>query len=139
VHDRAASVAGRVVLHQIWTFGCRNCTNTLPAMRAIWDRYAPDGLVMVGIHTPEFPREADPAAVAAAVERLDVRWPVLHDPEWINWTAFANRYWPHAFLADETGSLRFDHIGEGAYDRIEDAVRSLLGIEAGSPRAVEGR
>ena len=135
LNDKPGAVDGKVVLYELWTFGCYNCKNTLPYVRALWDRYQPDGLQIVGIHTPEFDYEADPANVSAAAAKLGVTWPVLLDPKRTNWQAFDNRYWPRVFITDASGQIRFDHVGEGAYASIEDAVRTLLGVDPSSPRA----
>jgi len=135
LHGVEATTADAVVLYEIWTFGCINCVRTLPYVRALWARYRVDGLVVVGIHTPEFAHEADVDKVAAASARLGVTWPVLLDPHRVNWNRFQNRYWPHVFITDRTGAIRFDHIGEGAYAAMEDSVRSLLGVAAASSRA----
>lgn len=126
---------GKVVLFGFWTFGCVNCRRTLPCLRAWYDRYAPDGLEIVGIHHPEFAYEADRAAISAASSDLGVTWPLLYDDDASNWKAFANRYRPQLYLADRSGHLRYDRIGEGAYDTTEDAIRQLLGLGADAPRA----
>lgn len=133
--DRATDVRARVVLYELWTFGCSNCKHTLPYIRALYDRYERDGLTIVGIHTPEFDYESEPARISEAARELGVTWPVLLDPDKKNWRAFANRYWPRVFIADVSGEIRFDHIGEGAYGAMEDAIRALLHLDALAPRA----
>ncbi len=125
----------RVVAYQLWTFGCFNCTNTLPFMRALAERYEADGLVVVGIHTPEFDHERDHGNVATAVEDLGVTWPVLFDDDKVNWRRFGNRFWPRLFVADVDGIIRRDRVGEGGYAETEDVVRSLLGVDPSSPRS----
>lgn len=130
-----ADLAGRVVLYDLWTFGCINCRHTTPYLRAWHDRYAADGLVIVGIHTPEFAYEADPDNVAAAVREARIGYPVALDPDRRVWRAFDNHYWPSFFLHDRQGDRRYTHIGEGAYDETEDAIRALLGVDPSSPRA----
>ncbi len=135
LNGRAAAVQGRVVLYELWTFDCSNCRATLPYVRALWDRYERDGLVIVGIHTPEFAYEAEPANIARAATVLGVTWPVLLDPNRSNWNAFANRFWPRVFIADTAGNVRFDHIGEGGYGPMETAIRALLRIDPTAARA----
>ena len=135
LNGRAATVRNHVVLYELWTFDCSNCRATLPYVRALWDRYERDGLTIIGIHTPEFAYEADPANVARAASELGVTWPVLLDPDRANWRAFGNRFWPRVFIADTAGNVRFDHIGEGAYDAMENAIRTLLQIDPSAPRA----
>ncbi len=131
-------LSGKVVLYDFWTFGCINCRNTLSHVRAWHARYAADGLVVIGIHTPEFDYEADPANVAEFVTDNDITYPVALDPEHRTWRAFDNHYWPAFFLHDRQGRERYTHVGEGAYDDTEDAIRELLGVDPSSPRAVVG-
>lgn len=126
---------GQVVLYEFWTFGCVNCRNVLPHVRAWAGRYAADGLVVVGVHTPEFGYEADPAAVQRFVRENRIAYPVALDPDGTVWRDFGNRYWPQFYLHDRAGHRRVVKIGEGGYDTTEDAIRALLGVDAGSPRA----
>ncbi len=130
-----AKLAGKVVLYDFWTFECINCQHTLPAVKAWYARYAPDGLVIVGVHTPEFEHEKDPAAVSDYVRRNGIDYPVALDPEWTTWRAFGNHYWPAFYLYDRSGSRRYVHFGEGSYDGTEDAIRLLLGVAPDAPRA----
>lgn len=130
-----ADLSGHVVLYDFWTFGCVNCQHTLPAVKAWQERYADDGLIILSIHTPEFDYEADPAAVARFVDDNGVRYPVALDPERAIWRTWDNHYWPAFYLYDGEGQLRLRHYGEGSYDTTEDAIRSLLGVDAASPRA----
>jgi thiol-disulfide isomerase/thioredoxin len=131
----AADLQGHVVLYEFWTFGCYNCKNVLPYVKAWHERYAADGLIVLSVHTPEFDYERKTANVAAFLTENDVRYPVALDPDSEIWRAFNNHYWPNMFLHDQTGQRRYEHIGEGAYAETEDAIRSLLGIAASSPRA----
>ncbi len=131
----AVSIAGKVVLYDFWTFGCVNCRNTLPWVKAWHARYASDGLVVLSIHTPEFSYEAEPDAVASFVQKNAITYPVALDPDSATWHAFANRYWPAFYLHDRDGRRRLTHFGEGAYAQTEDAIRALLGVAAESPRA----
>jgi thiol-disulfide isomerase/thioredoxin len=132
--QRDADLGGRVVLYDFWTFGCINCRNTLGHTTAWHDRYAPDGLVLLSIHTPEFEYERDPDAVAEFVADEGIRYPVVLDPDKVIWRRWTNRYWPAFYLYDADGALRRRHFGEGRYDEMEDAVRALLGVDPSSPR-----
>jgi thiol-disulfide isomerase/thioredoxin len=130
-----AELTGKVVLYDFWTLGCVNCQHTLPYLKAWHRRYAADGLVVLGIHSPEFGYEADPANVADYVAREQIRYPVALDPDLRVWDAFDNRYWPAFYLHDRQGNRRWSHIGEGDYDQAEDAIRALLGVAPTAPRA----
>jgi thiol-disulfide isomerase/thioredoxin len=130
-----ADLGGKVVLYDLWTFGCVNCQHTVPNLRVWHDRYAADGLVIVGVHSPEFDYERDPANVAVALRDQRIAYPVALDPEHRIWRAFDNHYWPSFFLHDRSGARRYTHIGEGAYATTEDAIRQLLGVDPASPRA----
>ena len=128
-----AQLRGKVVLVDFWTYSCINCLRTLPHLEA-WDAaYRRRGLVIVGVHTPEFAFEHVPANVAAAVRRYHVRYPVALDNDYGTWNAWHNQYWPAEFLVDKRGRVRHAHFGEGDYGGTENAIRQLLG-EAG-PRA----
>jgi thiol-disulfide isomerase/thioredoxin len=122
---------GKVVLVDFWTYTCINCVRTLPYLKA-WDReYASKGLVIVGVHTPEFSFERDAGNVAAAVRREGLRYPVAQDNEYATWEAYGNRYWPAKYLIDANGQVRYTHFGEGEYDTTERHIRTLLD-EAGA-------
>jgi cytochrome c biogenesis protein CcdA/thiol-disulfide isomerase/thioredoxin len=126
------ALRGKVVLVDFWTYTCINCLRTLPYLEA-WDaRYRHDGLVIVGVHSPEFPFEQDAGNVAAAISREGIRYPVAQDNALKTWTAWGNQYWPADYLIDAKGEVRDVHFGEGAYDRTEMAIRALL-TEAGHP------
>ena len=117
---------GRPVLIDFWTFGCINCVRTLPYVRAWHDAYAPHGLVVVGVHTPEFKFEYVEANVRESMPSRGVIWPVAMDNGYKTWRAYKNRFWPHKFLIDQEGRIRYHHIGEGAYGDTETAIRALL-------------
>jgi cytochrome c biogenesis protein CcdA/thiol-disulfide isomerase/thioredoxin len=124
---------GKVVLVDFWTYSCINCLRTLPHVRA-WDRaYRRSGLVVVGVHSPEFAFERVPDNVRSAVRRLGVRYPVALDNDFATWRAYSNNYWPAKYLIDKTGRVRFTHFGEGAYGETETRIRQLLGesVQAG--------
>lgn len=131
---RLSRLAGQVVLLEMWTYGCYNCVNTLPSMRAWHETYADQGLVVIGNHYPEFSFEADLARVREALVALEVTYPVAQDNNRETWSAYGNRYWPTIYLIDKNGHLRYRHIGEGAYDATEAAIRDLL-METYSPPA----
>ena len=133
-----ASLAGSVVVYDFWTYSCVNCVRTIPYLSALYDRYNDDGLDIVGVHSPEFELEKDPANVRRAVDDLGVDWPVALDPDLRVWNAFGNRYWPAKYIVDRDGALRYTHFGEGNYDEIEDVLRELLGVDPESPRADDG-
>jgi thiol-disulfide isomerase/thioredoxin len=120
------SLRGKVVLIDFWTYSCINCLRTLPHLEA-WDAaYRKDGLVIVGVHTPEFAFEHVASNVAAAVKRLGIRYPVMQDNDYATWQSYGNESWPAEFLIDQQGRLRNVHFGEGSYDETENAIRALL-------------
>ena len=121
-----ADLRGRVVLIDMWTFGCYNCRNTLPYLRDWHAKYASEGLQIVGVHTPEFEFEQVEANVREAMIRLNVTWPVAMDNDWGTWRAYKNRYWPRKYLVDQQGQIRYDVIGEGSYAEMERRIRELL-------------
>ena len=124
---------GKVVLIDFWTYSCINCLRTLPHVEAWYRMYHKDGLVVVGVHTPEFAFEHVPSNVRAAVKRLGVRYPVALDNEYGTWTAYGNQYWPAKYLIDRNGNIRYAHFGEGNYSVTEENIRSLLGEKLTSP------
>jgi thiol-disulfide isomerase/thioredoxin len=121
------------VLIDFWTYTCINCLRTLPALRAWHERYERDGLVIVGVHTPEFTFERDRENVERAIEDNDLRYPVAQDNAYGTWNAWGNQYWPAKYLIDAEGQVRHVHFGEGAYGETENAIRGLL-AEAGTRR-----
>lgn len=123
---RLADLRGKVVLIDFWTYGCINCQNTLPALRGWWDKYRDQGLVIVGVHTPEFAHERELANVQAAVERAGIGWPVVQDNDSRIWQAYRNHYWPRFYLLDHQGRIIYDHAGEGAYDETERQIVAAL-------------
>jgi thiol-disulfide isomerase/thioredoxin len=126
------SLHGHVVLIDFWTFSCINCLRTIPELRAFYDRYHPAGLDMIGVHSPEFSFEKVAANVARAIKENKVEWPVAMDNDMQTWQAFDNHYWPHVYLIDGSGHIRYDAIGEGNGPAIESAIRALL-ADAGDP------
>ncbi|HUV11114.1 MAG TPA: redoxin family protein [Acidimicrobiia bacterium] len=130
-----ADLTDKVVVYDIWTYSCVNCVRTLPYLEAWYDRYAKDGLVIIGVHSPEFEFEKDHANVADAVKRLDVEYPVALDDDMDIWNAFGNQYWPAKYISDRRGRVRYLHFGEGGYDEREAVIRTLLGVKADAPFA----
>jgi len=130
-----ADLSGKVVVYDFWTYSCVNCVRTLPYVRAWYDRYRSDGLVVVGVHSPEFDFEKVHGNVEQATARLKVTWPVALDDDMAIWDAFANRYWPAKWITDRQGRIRYFHPGEGNYAETENVIRALLGVAASSPRA----
>jgi cytochrome c biogenesis protein CcdA/thiol-disulfide isomerase/thioredoxin len=125
-----ASLRGRVVLVDFWTYTCINCIRTLPYLTA-WDRsYRQEGLTIVGIHTPEFAFEHDAGNVERAIARFGLKYPVAQDNDMGTWNAYGNQYWPADYLIDAKGTVRYAAAGEGDYARTETAIRALL-AEAG--------
>ena len=123
------------MLVDFWTYSCVNCIRTLPYLKA-WDgRYRDAGLVIVGVHTPEFAFEHVVGNVRRAVREHGIRYPVAVDDGYKTWNAWANQYWPADYLIDRKGHVRDAHFGEGAYGETEDNIRTLLGERASAPHA----
>ncbi len=122
---------GKVVLVDFWTYTCVNCIRTLPYLKAWHEKYSDKGLVIVGVHTPEFEFEKDRDNVIEATEGFGLEWPIAQDNDFRTWRAFNNRYWPAKYLVDKDGLIRYTHFGEGAYEETELWIRGLL-EEAGA-------
>lgn len=117
---------GKVVLVDFWTYTCINCIRTLPYLKD-WDKkYRDKGLVIVGFHTPEFEFEKKYENVLKAVNDYQLKYPVAQDNNYVTWNMYQNRYWPHKYLIDIDGYIRYDHIGEGAYEETESMIQALL-------------
>jgi len=127
----AESLRGKVVLIDFWTYSCINCLRTLPYVKAWAERYKDSGLVVIGIHAPEFAFEKDEKNVRRAVRDLGVTYPVALDNDYAIWQAFKNQYWPAHYFIDATGRIRGHHFGEGNYEESEQRIRQLL-AEAGA-------
>lgn len=122
----AASLRGKVVLIDFWTYSCINCLRSLPYIKAWNAKYAGSGLVTIGIHTPEFAFEKDEANVRQAIRELGISYPVAMDNDYRIWRNFNNQYWPAHYFIDATGRIRFHQFGEGNYDESEKWIRDLL-------------
>ncbi|CAB3770990.1 cytochrome C biogenesis protein [Burkholderia puraquae] len=131
----AAGLRGKVVLVDFWTYSCINCLRTLPYTTAWARKYAPYGLVVIGVHAPEFAFERDIGNVKKAVHDLGIDFPVAIDNGYSIWRAFGNEYWPAHYFIDAQGRIRHHHFGEGEYAQSERAIQSLL-AEAGHPEAL---
>jgi thiol-disulfide isomerase/thioredoxin len=135
----AAELRGRVVLVNFWTYTCINWLRSLPYLRAWADAYRESGLVVVGVHSPEFSFEHDVDNVRSAVSARSIRYPVVLDNHFLVWRSFHNHFWPAIYIADATGRIRHHNFGEGGYEETEEIVRELL-VESGVdvPRSVSG-
>jgi cytochrome c biogenesis protein CcdA/thiol-disulfide isomerase/thioredoxin len=127
---------GKVVLIDFWTYSCINCLRTLPHLKAWYATYHPKGLVIIGVHTPEFAFEHVTSNVKAAVRRLGIRYPVVQDNSFKTWDNYANQYWPAEYLIDKQGHVRHTHFGEGEYGQTESLIRRLLGDNGRSARSL---
>lgn len=123
---RLEGLRGKVVLLDMWTFGCINCRHVIPSLRGWYQSYGDQGLVVIGNHYPEFGYEADLDNLKQALVDLDVPYPVAQDNQGDTWRAYKNRYWPALYLIDKQGHIRYRHIGEGAYAETEAAIQALL-------------
>jgi thiol-disulfide isomerase/thioredoxin len=119
---------GKVVLIDFWTYSCINCLRTLPYLEKWDEKYKDKGLVIIGVHTPEFEFEKDPANIKRAAHQLGIHYPIAVDSNYETWQAYHNHYWPAHYLIDQQGNIRMVHFGEGAYVEMENAIRSLLGL-----------
>jgi thiol-disulfide isomerase/thioredoxin len=128
---------GQVVLVQFWTFTCINWLRTLPYVRAWAEKYRDHGLVVVGVHTPEFDFERDVDSIRASTEQRGIDYPVAVDSDYAVWRLFANQYWPALYFADAEGAIRHHHFGEGEYETSERVIQALL-AEAGSGDVDQG-
>ena len=126
---RLADLRGKVVLVDFWTYSCINCLRTIPYLNQWYDRYTDRGLVVVGVHAPEFEFEGLRSNVEGAVKRLGIRYPVAQDNDYATWKRYDNIAWPAFYLIDRDGKIAFVRYGEGEYDRMENKIRQLLGID----------
>ncbi|MGI0075763.1 MAG: redoxin family protein, partial [Nitrosotalea sp.] len=124
--DLQKAMKGKVVLYDFWTYSCINCLRTLPYLTEWNAKYADKGLLIVGVHSPEFEFEKDINNVKTAVQKYGITYPVVLDSDHQTWSAFGNQYWPREYITDYQGYIRHDHIGEGNYDETEKVIQSLL-------------
>ncbi len=121
-----AALKGKVVLIDFWTYSCINCIRTYPFIKSMHAKYADKGLVIVGVHTPEFAFEAQPKNVEAEIKKNGFSHPIALDPDYATWNAYGNHYWPAEYFFDRMGRLRHTHFGEGKYDESEKVIQELL-------------
>jgi cytochrome c biogenesis protein CcdA/thiol-disulfide isomerase/thioredoxin len=124
---------GHVVVIDFWTYSCINCLRSVPYVKAWAERYRKDGLIVIGVHAPEFAFEHDPANVAKAVKDLGITYPVVMDNDWKLWRALHNNYWPAHYFIDAEGRIRYHHFGEGEYAMSERVIRQLLADAGHAP------
>lgn len=117
---------GKVVLIDFWTYTCINCIRTLPYLKSWHEKYKDKGLVIIGIHTPEFEFEKNPENVKKAIDDFELKYPIMQDNDYATWKAYNNRYWPAKYFIDKDGKIRSKHFGEGAYDESEELIQKLL-------------
>ena len=137
----AAGLRGKVVLIDFWTYTCINWLRTLPYVRAWAEKYKDRGLVVIGVHTPEFPFEKDIENIRRAAKEMRVAYPIAIDSDYAIWRAFNNAYWPALYFIDKNGRIRHHHFGEGGYEQSERIIQQLLGGNATGRElvSVEGR
>src|SRR5690606_27293044 len=121
-----AGLKGKVVMIDFWTYSCINCIRTLPALKALDEMYSKEGLVILGVHAPEFAFEKVLANVQKAVDEYGLKYPIFQDNDFKTWRAYKNRYWPAKYIIDKAGNVRYTHFGEGAYEETEQVISYLL-------------
>ena len=126
-----SQLKGKVVIIDFWTYSCINCQRTLPYLKKWYAEYKDKGLVIIGVHSPEFAFEKDANNVGKAIKDFGITYPVVQDNNFATWTAYDNHYWPAKFIIDKDGYIRFTHFGEGSYDETEKVIQELL-KEAGA-------
>jgi thiol-disulfide isomerase/thioredoxin len=117
---------GKVVLVDFWTYTCINCIRTLPYVKSWHEKYKDQGLVIVGVHTPEYPFERSTDNVKTAIKRFGITYPVAQDNKYATWRAYSNKYWPAVYLINKKGQIVYTHFGEGSYQETEAKIRALL-------------
>ncbi len=115
-----------VIIIDFWTYSCINCQRTIPYLNDWYKKYHKDGLVIIGVHSPEFDFEKVHDNVKRAVEKFGIQYPVVQDNQYQTWNAYGNHYWPHKYLIDVDGFIVYDHVGEGGYDETEKKIQELL-------------
>ena len=120
------TLRGKVVMVEFWTFGCWNCRNIEPYVKAWHDKYAKHGLVVIAVHSPEFKHEYDVEKVKAYIQEHQIPYAVPIDNEFQNWREYRNRYWPTLYVIDKKGTIQYTKIGEGGYEETEQTIQRLL-------------
>jgi thiol-disulfide isomerase/thioredoxin len=123
---RLADLRGKVVIVEMWTFGCINCQHVMPSLKEWHAKYKDQGLVIIGNHFPEFSFEADLTNLKDAIARYEIEYAVAQDNDGATWRAYKNHYWPALYLIDKQGHIRYVHIGEGRYTQTEENIKTLL-------------
>jgi thiol-disulfide isomerase/thioredoxin len=123
---RLADLRGKVVIVEMWTFGCINCQHVMPALKEWHSKYKDAGLVIIGNHFPEFSYEAELENLKEAIAQNDIQYAVAQDNDGATWKAYKNHYWPALYLIDKQGHIRYVHIGEGRYSETEKNIKALL-------------
>ena len=123
---RLANLRGKVVIVEMWTFGCINCQHVMPALKGWHAKYKDAGLVIIGNHFPEFGYEADLSNLKQAIVNDGIQYAVTQDNDGATWQAYHNNYWPALYLIDKQGRIRYVHIGEGQYQETEQNIQALL-------------
>jgi thiol-disulfide isomerase/thioredoxin len=123
---RLADLRGKVVIVEMWTFGCINCQHVMPSLKEWHAKYKDQGLVIIGNHFPEFSFEADLTNLKDAIARYEIEYAVAQDNDGATWKAYKNHYWPALYLIDKQGHIRYVHIGEGRYTQTEENIKTLL-------------
>lgn len=121
-----AEIQGKAVLIDFWTYSCVNCIRTLPHLKEWYEKYKDKGLVIVGVHTPEFEFEKDPKNVEKAIKNFDIKYPVVLDSDYLIWNLYSNHWWPRKFLVNKDGKIVYDHVGEGGYKETEEQIQRAL-------------
>jgi thiol-disulfide isomerase/thioredoxin len=121
-----SDLRGKVVLLEMWTFGCINCQHVMPSLKEWHANYQDDGLVVIGNHYPEFSYEADLANLKEAVKKDGIEYAITQDNNGATWKSYQNHYWPTLYLIDKQGHIRYVHIGEGRYQETEENIKALL-------------
>lgn len=123
-----AGLRGKVVLVEFWTYSCINCLHVAPHVKQWHERYRDQGLVVIGVHTPEYDEEHSAGNVQTAIKRLGIDYPVAQDNDYATWNAYGNRFWPALYLIDRDGRIVYRHYGEGEYDVTDARIRALLAL-----------
>lgn len=128
---------GKVVLVDFWTYSCINCIRTLPFMNQMQEKYSDKGLVIIGVHSPEFFFEKNSENVEKAIKRFGIKYAIAMDNDMTTWDNFHNRYWPAHYLFNQKGEIVFTHFGEGAYVEMEEKIRNLLDVKEQTKTAIQ--
>jgi len=123
---RLADLRGKVIIVEMWTFGCINCQNVMPSLKEWHAKYKDQGLVIIANHFPEFSYEKDLENLRDAIARYDIQYAIAQDNDGATWQAYKNHYWPALYLIDKQGHIRYVHIGEGRYEETEENIKALL-------------